>query len=163
MPRGDARLGGGPINTSPSCPHAGPGVRKVLTRANVVRLVVDRDSERKLRELAEYTAKAWNEVNWLRMQQFKEGVRVDFNGTEKVVYHKYKHYLKANASQVCRKNAEAWRSFFSLAKERKEGKLPRWMKPRPPGYWKGKMVILIKTTAMWWTRRRGQYTSRTSA
>jgi putative transposase len=109
-----------------------------------VRLVVDRDSERKLRELAEYTAKAWNEVNWLRMQQFKEGVRVDFNGTEKVVYHKYKHYLKANASQVCRKNAEAWRSFFSLAKERKEGKLPRWMKPRPPGYWRGKRAILIR-------------------
>jgi putative transposase len=46
--------------------------------------------------------------------------------------------LKVNASQVTRKNAESWRSFFSLVKDKKKGKLPKQFKPEPPGYWKGK-------------------------
>jgi len=75
----------------------------------------------KLRELAVVTAKCWNEVNWLRMQQFKRGVRIDFAETEKEAYEKYKHALRVNASQVARKNAEDWRSFFSLIKEEREG------------------------------------------
>jgi putative transposase len=76
------------------------------------------------------------------MQQFKEGKRVDFNNTERKVYAKYREYLKVNASQVCRKNAEAWRSFFALLREKKEDKS---LKPRPPSYWKGeRKVILIR-------------------
>jgi len=115
----------------------------------VVKLVVDKETHEKLRDLAVVTAKCWNEVNWLRMQQFKRGERVDFAETEKEVYEKYKHVLKVNAQQVARKNAEDWRSFFSLIKEKREGKLPKWFKPRPPGYWKGedgkyKLVIIIR-------------------
>ncbi len=76
------------------------------------------------------------------------GERVDFARTEKVVYDKYKHVLKVNAQQVARKNAEDWRSFFSLIKERREGKLPRWFKPRPPGYWKDngkyRLIVIIR-------------------
>jgi putative transposase len=72
------------------------------------------------------------------MQQFKKGERIDFVKTEKEVYEKYKHVLKVNAQQVARKNAEGWRGFFSLIKEKREGKLPKWFKPRPPGYWKDK-------------------------
>ena len=120
-----------------------------MRRTNVVKLVIDKETHEKLRELAVVTAKCWNEVNWLRMQQFKKGVRVDFAETEKEVYEKYKHVLKVNARQVARKNAEAWRSFFSLIREEREGKLPKWFKPRPPGYWKGedgkyKLVIIIR-------------------
>lgn len=115
-----------------------------MKRSNVVRLVLERDVEKKLRELALWSAKCWNEVNWLRMQQFKKGERVDFNGTEKAIYAKYKQYLKVNAQQVCRKNAEAWRTFFSLIKSKKEGRLPSWFKPRPPGYWRGKLIVLIR-------------------
>jgi len=120
-----------------------------MRRTNVVKLVMDKETHEKLRELAVVTAKCWNEVNWLRMQQFKKGVRVDFAKTEKEVYEKYKHVLKVNARQVARKNAEAWRSFFSLIREEREGKLPKWFKPRPPGYWKGedgeyKLVIIIR-------------------
>jgi len=120
-----------------------------MRRTNVVKLVMDKETHEKLRELAVVTAKCWNEVNWLRMQQFKKGVRVDFAKTEKEVYEKYKHVLKVNAQQVARKNAEAWRSFFSLIREEREGKLPKWFKPRPPGYWKGedgeyKLVIIIR-------------------
>ena len=120
-----------------------------MKRTNVVKLVVDKNIHEKLKELAIMTAKCWNEVNWLRMQQFKKGERIDFIKTEKEVYEKYKHVLKVNAQQVARKNAEIWRSFFSLIKERKEGKLPKWFKPRPPGYWKDKsgkykLIIVIR-------------------
>jgi putative transposase len=109
-----------------------------VRRANTVKLIIDRDTHEKLKELAIATAKCWNEVNWLRMQQYKKGERVDFNKTEKEVYKKYKQMLKVNAQQVTRKNAENWRSFFSLIEKKKKGKLPKWFKPGSPGYWKGK-------------------------
>jgi putative transposase len=118
-----------------------------MKRTNTVQLIVDKTIEDKLKELAIATAKCWNEVNWLRMQDYKNHRRRDFNETEKEVYHKYKKILKVNASQACRKNAEAWSSFFELTKEKKEGKLPRWFKPKPPKYWKDedyRMIILIR-------------------
>jgi putative transposase len=120
-----------------------------MRRTNVVKLVVDEKTHEKLRELGIITAKCWNEVNWLRMQQFKKGERLDFAKTEKEAYEKYKHVLKVNAQQVARKNAENWKSFFSLIEEKKEGKLPKWFKPRPPGYWrdesgKYKLIIVIR-------------------
>jgi putative transposase len=120
-----------------------------VKRTNVVKLVVDKDMHRRLKDLAIAAAKCWNEVNWLRMQQFKRGDRVNFNETEKEVYRKYKHMLKVNAQQVARKNAENWRSFFSLIKDKKEGKLPKWFKPKPPGYWKDergnyKLMVIVR-------------------
>jgi len=54
-----------------------------MRRANVVKLVVDKGTHERLRELAIATAKCWNEVNWLRMQQFKEGRRIDLTGQKK--------------------------------------------------------------------------------
>jgi putative transposase len=120
-----------------------------MKRTNVVKLVVDEETREKLKELGIITAKCWNEVNWLRMQQFKKGERVDFAKTEKEAYEKYKHVLKVNAQQVARKNAENWRSFFSLIEEKKEGKLPKWFKPKPPSYLrdesgKYKLIIVIR-------------------
>jgi len=100
-----------------------------MKRTNVVKLVVDKEKHEKLKELGVITAKCWNEVNWLRMQQFKKGEKVDFAKSEKEVYEKYKGVLKVNAQQVARKNAEAWRSFFSLIEEKKERNLPKWFKP----------------------------------
>ena len=114
----------------------------------MVKLETDKEAYERLKELGIATAKCWNEVNWLRMQQFKEGKRVDFNETEKKVYAKYKTILKVNAQQVMRKNSEDWRSFFTLIEKKKEGKLPNWFKPRPPGYWKEKgrykLVLIIR-------------------
>ena len=120
-----------------------------MKRTNVVKLVVDKETHEKLKELGITTAKCWNEVNWSRVQQFRKGERVDFAKTEKEVYEKYKQVLKVNAQQVARKNAEDWRSFFSLIEEKKGGKLPKWFKPRLPGYWKSeegkyKLIILIR-------------------
>jgi putative transposase len=111
---------------------------RYVKRTNVVELVVGKDEHEKLKELGVTTAKCWNEVNWLRMQQFKKGERVDFANTDKEVYEKYKHVLKVSAQQVARKNAEAWNTFFTQIKEKKGGKLPKWFKPRPSGYWKDK-------------------------
>jgi len=53
----------------------------------------------------------------------------------------------ANAQQVINKNNEAWSSFFSLLKLRKENKLPPHMdRVSPPRYWKdeaGRKLILV--------------------
>jgi putative transposase len=130
------------IAVAPSLQGGGGGAksrasrRKRTRRTNIVKLVVDKNVHERLVELAVHTAKCWNTVNWLRMQQFKERRKIDFTKTEKEVYERYKHILKVNAQQVARKNAEAWRSFFELVREKREGKLPKWFKPRPPGYWK---------------------------
>ncbi len=35
---------------------------------------------------------------------------------------------------MARKNAESWRSFFSLLRKKKSGKLPEWFRPKPPGF-----------------------------
>jgi len=106
----------------------------VLIRTCRVRLVVNQETEKKLFELGEVFAKCWNEINYLRRRQFFNKVGVDFATTEKLVYEKYKHVLKVNAQQVARKNAEAWRSFFKNLKLRKQGKLPSFIIPKPPGY-----------------------------
>ena len=47
-----------------------------MKRTNVVKLIVDKEKHEKLKELGVITAKCWNEVNWLRMQQFKKGEKV---------------------------------------------------------------------------------------
>ena len=110
-----------------------------MYRTNTVELVVDKETHKKLVELGELSAKCWNEVNWLRMQQFKRGERVDFKTTHRVAYHKYSDKLGADSTtQVIRANTGAWKTFFTLIKKKKRGKLPNWFKPRPPGYWKNK-------------------------
>jgi putative transposase len=71
--------------------------RKRMKRTNLVKLIVDKETHEKLKKLAVVTAKCWNEVNWLRTQQFKKGEKVNFAKTEKKVYEKYKQVLKVNA------------------------------------------------------------------
>jgi transposase len=50
----------------------------------------------------------------------------------------------ANVQQVTRKNASAWKSFFELSKKKKEGELPKWMKPKPPHKKKDDLFLLIR-------------------
>ncbi|KUH32289.1 transposase [Thermococcus celericrescens] len=97
-------------------------------------------------ELADVGAKVWNRVNYLRRQEFFEGKPVDFLKTEKTVYEEFKKEIgSATVQQICRKNAEAWRSFFALAMKKKTKELPKWLKPKPPSYLKegGKRRPLI--------------------
>jgi putative transposase len=117
-------------------------------RTNVVRLLPSGSQERKLRKLADVTAKLYNELNYERRQQFFSGKGVDFKGTWDKYYEKYKGVLGVNAQAVMQKNNEDWNSFFSLLNLMKEGKLPPHMKRiSPPGYWKdketGKRKIII--------------------
>ena len=63
-------------------------------------------------------------------------------------YGKYRGELgSANAQQVINKNNEAWSSFFSLLKLKKENKLPPHMnRVSPPSYWKnenGRKLMLV--------------------
>ncbi|RLF80105.1 transposase [Thermococci archaeon] len=115
-----------------------------MKRTIIVKLQASKEVERILFQLADAGAKLWNEVNYLRRQLFFNHEPVDFNKTEKTIYEKYKREIgSATVQQICRKNTEAWRSFFSLIKKRRE--LPKWFRPRPPNYLKdnGKRKPLI--------------------
>ncbi|MUM65920.1 transposase [Acidianus infernus] len=105
-------------------------------RTNVVRLLPNGFQERKLRRLANLSAKLFNEVDYERRQQFFHEEVVDIKGTWSKYYEKYKAKLGVNAQAVLQKNNEAWSSFFSLLKLKKEGKLPHINRVSPPRYWK---------------------------
>jgi len=135
---------------SPAIP--GEGIYEVEyknKRTNVVRLLPNGFQERKLRKLADTSARLFNEVNYERRQQFFRGEKVDLQGTYKKYYEKYKGILGVNAQQVLNKNNEAWSSFFSLLNLKKKGKLPPHMKHvSPPRYWKEdkkrKLILVIR-------------------
>ncbi|MFP3228783.1 MAG: hypothetical protein RXR47_01225 [Nitrososphaeria archaeon] len=137
-------------------PPAIPGedIREVKyagRRANVVRLLPSGSQGRRLRRLASTSAKLFNEVNYERRQQFFRGEKVDFEGTWDRYYERYRGELGVNAQAVLQKNNEAWSSFFSLLKLRKEGKLPPYMKRvGPPRHWKDregkerKLILVVR-------------------
>ncbi|MFP3297762.1 MAG: transposase [Thermocladium sp.] len=139
---------GGRGPTSPAIP--GEGIKEIEftnKRTNVVRLLPNGFQERKLRRLANTSAKLFNELNYERRQQFFRGEKVDFEGTWDKCYEKYKEELGVNAQAVMQKNNEAWNSTFSLLKLRKENKLPPHMNHvSPPSYWKdesGRKLLLV--------------------
>ncbi|MFP3194509.1 MAG: transposase [Caldivirga sp.] len=106
-----------------------------------VRLLPNGAQERKLRRIADATAKLWNELNHVRLVQYREAGAVDFKGTEHEFYHKYKGVLGVNAGQVINLNNWAWDSFFEMLKLHRQGKLPKFMgKPSPPGFWKDRLL-----------------------
>jgi putative transposase len=112
-------------------------VRASKKRADIVRLLPSGAQERKLMRLADASAKLWNELNYERRQQWNGGQRVDLEGTWGKYHERYKGVLGPhNAAAVINKNNEAWGSFFSLLKSKKEGKLPKHRRVSPPGYWK---------------------------
>jgi putative transposase len=142
----------GPAPTPAGIP--GEGVYEVKyrnRRTNVVRLLPNGAQERRLRRLADACARLWNELNYERRQQFFNHQHVDFKGTWSKYYEKYKKILSVNAQAVLQKSNEAWNSFFSLLKLRREGKLPSFMNHvSPPGYWKDeatgrrRLILLVR-------------------
>ncbi|MEM1610490.1 MAG: transposase [Sulfolobales archaeon] len=106
-------------------------------RTNVVCLMPNGYQHRKLLWLAYVCARLYNEVNYERRQQFFNGKQIDFVGTYRRYYERYRDILGVNAQEVIGKNNEAWASFFSQLKAMKEGRLPPFIKKvSPPGYWK---------------------------
>jgi len=82
----------------------GEGIKEIEftnKRTNVVRLLPNGFQERKLRRLANTSAKLFNEINYERRQQFFREGRVDLKGTYDKYYGKYRGELgSANAQQV---------------------------------------------------------------
>jgi len=117
-----------------------------MKRTITLKLQPSKEQEKTLNQLADTGVKVLNRVNYLRRQQYFKEQIVDFNKTEKTVYEEFKREIgSATVQQICRKNAEAWRSFFSLLRKKRNGELPSWLKPKPPNYLKedGKRKPLI--------------------
>ncbi|AJC71587.1 transposase [Thermococcus guaymasensis DSM 11113] len=106
-----------------------------MKRAVTLKLQPSKEQEKILFELAQATAIIWNKINYERLKQLKEFGKIDFATTEKEAYYTFKNWIGGSTvQQLARKNAEAWRSFFTLIKKKKSGELPSWFKPRPPKF-----------------------------
>ena len=118
-----------------------------MKRAITLKLQPSKEQEKTIFELVYVSAIIWNKLNYERLKQFKEFGKIDFNGTEKEAYHKFKTWVGGSTvQQLARKNAEAWWSFFSLLRTKRNGELPEWFKPKPPGFVKeenGKKLFII--------------------
>ncbi|MCD6188743.1 MAG: transposase [Thermococcus sp.] len=110
-----------------------------MKRTLTLKLQPSKEQERILFEIAQATALIWNKINYERLKQFKKFGKIDLTTTEKEAYYTFKDWIGGSTvQQLARKNAEAWRSFFSLNKKKKKGELSDWFKPRPPGFVKEK-------------------------
>jgi putative transposase len=142
---------GTPYSSPPKLKGRGGKSRNEYMRTVRLRLLLNGAQERRLRKLADATAKLWNELNYARLVQYRESGEVDFKGTEHEFYHRYNSVLGVNAGQVINLNNGAWMSYFKLKEMYEQGKLPPFMrKPSPPGFWKDKLlgrrklVILVR-------------------
>ncbi len=118
-----------------------------MKRTITVKLRPSKEQEKILFELANVGAKVWNRVNYLRRQEFFEGKPIDFLKTQKIAYEEFKREIgSATVQTIARKNAEAWKSFFSLLRSKRIGELPKWMKPKPPEYQKEGNLIILRNT-----------------
>jgi len=115
-------------------------IKKENVRTARLRLLPTPEQEAVLEELGDLCAKMWNELNYERMQLFKQGKLTPeaMRETHRKYYEKYKGVLgTGTAAQIANMNDEAWRSFFAMLKAQKEGRLPPFIKRvSPPGYWK---------------------------
>jgi len=119
----------------------GKGDKEQNRRTIRLRLLLNGAQERKLRRIADVTAKLWNGLNYARLMQFRTTGRVDFKGTRHEFYHRYKGRLGVNAGVVIQLNNQAWISYFELNRLYKQGKLPRFNgKPSPPGFWRDRLL-----------------------
>jgi putative transposase len=73
-----------------------------------VELVVDEDTEKRLRQLCDLSSKLWNEINNIRLGMFLERRHIDFKGTYKEFYERYKPLIgSAIAQTILLKNGNA--------------------------------------------------------
>jgi len=122
-----------------------------MKRVNKFRLRPTKEQEKVLLSLCEMSAVLWNKLNYIRRQAFFEG-RFDWKKGVNELYNEFKRILgSATTQQIIRKNNEAWKSFFSLLKLKKRGRLPSHIrKVSPPRYWKDrqtgkrKLMIIIR-------------------
>jgi putative transposase len=93
-----------------------------MKRNCIVELVVDEETEKKLKQLCDLSSKLWNEVNYVRLRMWLEKKPIDFEATYREFYEKYKPLIGAATAQtIIRKNNDAWKTFFRLLELRREG------------------------------------------
>ena len=125
-----------------------------MKRTCIVELIVDEETEKRLKQLCDLSSKLWNEVNYVRLKAWMEKKGIDFEGTYKEFYERYKPLIgSATAQTIIRKNDDAWMAFFRLLELRREGRLPPFMrKVSPPGYKKKR-----KSRVLWTVIRKDRY------
>jgi putative transposase len=121
----------------------GGGVSGVqVERCDVVRLLPTAEQEELLRRVGDQCARLVNMENYRRRQLFFAGRGID-KGVEiarelaksSPEYQEVKKVLGSmNFDETLRKVSEAWKSFAELLREKKQGRLPPWLNPRPPRY-----------------------------
>ena len=131
----------------------GSGAQAVVHRCDTLRLITTPELHRFLWRVGDQCARLVNMENYRRRQLFFAGRGIDKSvKVARELAKKLPEYMEvkevlgsANFDETLRKVAEAWRSFAELLRERREGKLPPWMNPRPPGYRKrgGERVPII--------------------
>jgi putative transposase len=119
-----------------------------------VELIVDEDAEKRLRQLCDLSSKLWNEVNYARLKMYLEKKHIDFEGTYREFYEKYKQLIGAVTAQtILLRNGKAWKAFFRLLELKREGKLPPFMRRvSPPGFGKRN-----GSRTLWTVIRKDQY------
>jgi hypothetical protein len=113
-----------------------------VERCDVVKLHPGAEHEELLFYAGDQCARLINMENYRRRQLFFAGRGIDKGvklarelAKSSPEYKEVKKALGAkNFDETLRKISEAWKSFAELLKEKREGKLPPWMNPRPPGY-----------------------------
>ena len=125
-----------------------------MKRTVTVKLQPSKEQEKILFELAYACAVIWNKINYERLKQFNEFGVIEFATTEKEAYYTFKNWIGGSTvQQLARKDAEAWRSFFSLNRKKKNGELPVWFRPRPPKFIKEENGVKLFTIPL----RNDQY------
>jgi len=129
---GDPRCYGGGVS----------GLRAVVERCDVVRLRPTAELDELLQHIGDQCARLINMESYRRRQLFFAGRGIDKDvKLARELAKRTPEYLEikgilgsANFDETLRKISEAWRSFAELLREKKEGRLPPWLNPRPPGY-----------------------------
>jgi putative transposase len=119
-----------------------------------VELIVDEGAEKRLRQLCDLLSKLWNEVNYTRLKMYLEKKHIDFEGTYREFYERYKQLIGAVTAQtILLRNGKAWKAFFRLLELKREGKLPPFTrKVSPPGFGKRN-----GSRTLWTIVRKDQY------
>jgi putative transposase len=114
--------------------------RVSVVRTDTLRLLTTPELDDFLRRVGDATARLINMENFRRRHLFFEGKGIDCSWMSAWsrrftdYFEIYKLLGSANFHEVCRLIAEQWRSFKELLRKKKQGELPSWMKPKPPGY-----------------------------
>jgi putative transposase len=109
-------------------------------RTDTLRLVTNAELHDFLWHIGDQVARLINMENFRRRKGFFENKNIDYSWQSAWArrfaeyYSIYKLLGSANFHEACRLVSEEWKSFKELLKASKEGRLPPWMNPRPPGY-----------------------------